>query len=259
LIFDADQEIVNAAENVLKEYEPFCREAIQEFYRGHWPCSYVGNRGRCINVSTKHQKGHQIGNGQVVAAGGYEQERYYGQKRADGDYFVVEVSNQYQKQLQALINEEIHPTANENDDTPFKNEEKVRLQQGAAKNQRAVLRTKPFCDLWSTGSLSEVTSSHSTCFCCLFSAPTHPLPCGHVLCDPCVEDFSRRSDPCLMIDCCPLCGDNKGSVSAWRLMKDPEEAAPRILCLDGFVAQLLLITVQILTILTEEGYDRSCS
>jgi hypothetical protein len=151
------------------------------------------------------------------------------------------VSEQYQLQLRALINQEGHPAANENDETPFGNEDKVQLRHEAAEKHKAVLRKKPFCDLWNPGSSSEIISSHSTCFCCLFSAPTHPLPCGHVLCDPCVDDFSRRSDPWLVINCCPLCGENRGSVPEWRLMKDAEEAAPRILSLDGFVTQLVLI------------------
>ncbi|KAF8242901.1 hypothetical protein K440DRAFT_563787 [Wilcoxina mikolae CBS 423.85] len=99
----------NAAEEVIKEYEPLCREAIQEFYKGYWPCSYVDSKGRCVNVSTKHQKGHQIVGGRVVAAGSYVHERYYHQNKSDGMYFIEEVAEQYQRQLLALINQGGHP------------------------------------------------------------------------------------------------------------------------------------------------------
>ena len=194
------------------------------------------SKRRCVNVSTKHQKGHQIEGGRVVAVGAYVQERYYRARRADGDYFVEEVSEQYQRQLRALIDQVGHPAANENSNTPLGNEDRFRLRYGAAENQRTVLRQEQFSRLWNTGTSSGAILSHSTCYGCLFSAPTHPLPCGHVLCDPCVEDFSRSSDPWLEIDRCPLCGDNENSFpTPWRLMQEHQEAAPRILSLDGFV------------------------
>jgi hypothetical protein len=170
---------------------------------------------------------------------------------------VEAVSRQYQQQLQTLRDEGDQLSTNENDNRLLGNEEKVRLRYRTAKNQRKVLRETPFCYLWKPGpdcsSADEVISSHCTCFGCLFSTPTNPLPCGHVLCDACVVDFSgsseghdkrptrhtdfpeafRPGNSWLEIYDCPLCMSSLRE--PWRLMKEPQEAAPRILLLDGFV------------------------
>jgi hypothetical protein len=110
--------------------------------------------------------------------------------------------------------------------------------------------TKKFGDIWNN---FDSCTSHSTCFGCLFSTPRHTLPCGHVLCDNCVDDYSHRDPDSLYLNLrtCPLCGpDDSGEKRPWSIKREPREAAPRVLCLDGYgryslvFYALLLLTAQ---------------
>jgi len=49
--------------------------------------------------------------------------------------------------------------------------------------------------------------SHSACFCCSRELADHPLPCGHVICTPCIKGYGKAFDEvaCLYsITMCPL-------------------------------------------------------
>ena len=75
--------------------------------------------------------------------------------------------------------------------------------------------------------------SHSTCFSCLFETPEHGIPCGHVICTRCLEDFKSRLHHRTMIEIekCPICDDSLG----WVVALKPDAAGVRVLTLDGFV------------------------
>ena len=84
-------------------------------------------------------------------------------------------------------------------------------------------------DFWKTA------KSNKACFACLQSVPDHALPCGHVFCEQCVEDFGRSSEDersCIEITQCVLC------LSKWltppqRIRLKPKFAGVRVLTLDG--------------------------
>jgi len=83
--------------------------------------------------------------------------------------------------------------------------------------------------------------SHSTCFCCLREMPEHPLPCGHVLCTPCVQAYcvspeekgNVQEKNLLKMDRCPLHLSYLRFTSPWMLKFKPDLAGIRILLLDG--------------------------
>lgn len=82
------------------------------------------------------------------------------------------------------------------------------------------------------GELSAYTN-HSACFCCLRELPEHPLPCGHVLCTPCVRSFGRRKNRVTYaLESCPLHDDQKWD-QEWEIPVKPGLAGVRILTLDG--------------------------
>ena len=78
--------------------------------------------------------------------------------------------------------------------------------------------------------------SHTTCFSCLMHPPEHPLPCGHVLCTPCLCAFGRMdgSRYNIVIDGCPIESRLRPSLyGPWRMVLKPKSAGVRILSLDG--------------------------
>lgn len=50
-------------------------DAVKDFYKIFWPCSYISNEDRCINVQRSHDKGHQNAQGHVLAVGDFQYER----------------------------------------------------------------------------------------------------------------------------------------------------------------------------------------
>ncbi|KAF8242916.1 hypothetical protein K440DRAFT_664454 [Wilcoxina mikolae CBS 423.85] len=224
-----------AAVEMVSKYERFCYAAQEEFYQHHWPCNYRDRKGRrCVNVATKHQKGHQISTGKVVAAGTYIPEREG--LEADGFHFIELVTKTYKELIEQL-------------------NQKQKARLAAIQIQKDTLGKDPYLKMWNNPGTapSKAYSSHSTCFSCLFSAPHHALSCGHVICDMCVEDFSElpHVDHLRTVTECPLCATG---LPPWEkllvIKKNPRQAGPRILSLDGGGVRSIM-QLQILSILEE--------
>jgi len=98
-----------------------------------------------------------------------------------------------------------------------------------------VLHLKRMNEFYSNlGDLSSYMN-HSACFCCLRELPEHPLPCGHVLCSPCVKSYARRKNRVTYgMESCPLHEANKWD-QEWEIPIKPHLAGVRILTLDGYV------------------------
>lgn len=74
--------------------------------------------------------------------------------------------------------------------------------------------------------------SNRTCLVCIRRSPEHTMPCGHSICDFCVQIFGVLSpyrEEEFSISTCPLCGSNK--VLTVRLK--PSTSAARVLSIDG--------------------------
>lgn len=118
----------------------------------------------------------------------------------------------------------------------------------AVELHQATLASPTYLKIWNGAadfgsSPPKAKASHSTCFCCLFSAPGVVLECGHVLCDACVDDFSEHNTDSLVLQRCPLCDTISGKLNernSCTLKRDPLWAAPRILSLDGYATCALL-------------------
>jgi predicted acylesterase/phospholipase RssA/energy-coupling factor transporter ATP-binding protein EcfA2 len=81
----------------------------------------------------------------------------------------------------------------------------------------------------------ECIASNKTCFTCLHGVPDHVMPCGHVYCSRCVEDFGRSSDDyecAWIIKECVLCR-TRWPQSPQLIRMKPRCAGVRILSLDG--------------------------
>ncbi|KAI5796092.1 acyl transferase/acyl hydrolase/lysophospholipase, partial [Pyronema domesticum] len=74
--------------------------------------------------------------------------------------------------------------------------------------------------------------SRSTCLCCLSRYPERGLPCGHTICEKCIQIFGQKSNPyghIFRISRCPLCGDSREVTAHIK----PPTAGVRLLSIDG--------------------------
>jgi hypothetical protein len=74
--------------------------------------------------------------------------------------------------------------------------------------------------------------SSTKCLSCLGAPPEHPLTCGHMLCDQCIEIFGEGvigGEHQYLVQYCPICSQSNSNEARLK----PRTAGPRILSLDG--------------------------
>ncbi|KAI3316635.1 FabD/lysophospholipase-like protein [Xylariaceae sp. AK1471] len=197
-------------------YVEFCELALEEFANLYTPCSFVSPRhGRCCNVKSGHlPKGHQSVAGKIIGAGGYQSDFDY---REYSTKWIDKISTRLQE-LQSKFFELSHT-----------------LKEHPESSIAADLHKHAINDFYRSLS-NDVTlfSSHSTCFSCLRELPEHALPCGHVLCLPCVREYGiRASKTTIELKRCPLHLRDTFWDPPWVVTVKPAHAGVRMLCLDG--------------------------
>ena len=181
-----------------------------------WPCTYSDVGGdRCVNCKESHSKEHQNKNGKVIGTGPYQADFTF-----DGycEYWYHDV-------LQGL--------------TIF--DKSLRPRTMRFLNVDKMARMRKFhhfdmSDFYYRAGGAERFVSHSFCLCCLTKMAEHPLPCGHVLCTPCVKDFGRphpQNANSIVIGSCPLHDEKAKFMSPIEIGFRPPLAGLRILSLDG--------------------------
>ena len=206
----------------MNTYGESCTTAVINILNNHWPCGFRGRGGRpCVNVSAKHTKGHQSAGGGIIGAGGY---RPIGAIVDDGADSGGDVSRLVAERFRGVVKGEYEKFFTGLGSGPPS-------RSAAVQMRRDVLASGDFTQMWN--SPSGGCSSHMTCFACLFSPPNHPLPCGHVICESCAEDFSEHYEGCFVLRICPLCPRGGLGQRPWTLKREPRQTAPRILTLDG--------------------------
>ena len=231
---------IGTAEHIFPQYLDHLDTALREFCDRHWPCEYV-MRGavpaqlqahlnslhfqynmrvsaliyRCVNVRSGHgSKGHQLKDGRVFAVGGYVSDFSFENYQRE---FHAKTYFHLQRLLGRLAD--------------YTNKGVIQRIAAARVHQDDVLgsfygnRTKEE---------TRVFQSHSVCLCCLFEPPEHALPCGHVLCTPCVKLYGRiKSKHLIKMHECPLETNTPGTCQSLTLYLKPDSAGVRILTLDG--------------------------
>ena len=213
--------LAGVAAEIFPQYLVHLDEALQNFFERHWPCEYVQpcEGLRCVNVQSGHSsKGHQLKNGKVFAVGNYLSRWSFESLQEEfhaNVYFRLEELLNLLKQKIIPGEDETHVAANihRDDVMPWF----YRHVSGDGK--------------------SEKYNSHSVCFCCLSEPPEHPLPCGHVLCSPCIKTYGQqRGKNEVEIQGCPLESYNAQFYQPYRLHTKPKAAGVRVLTLDGYVS-----------------------
>ena len=166
-----------------------------------------------MNVRSGHgTKGHQLENGKVLAVGEY-------QSRFSVESFQDEFRDKAYCHLVQLL-EKLQMADLDSD-----LEDEV-----AARIHKDTVLTRFYEHVGG----AEKFKSYSACFSCLVASPEDSLPCGHILCTPCLKAFGvNRGKVSIEIAACPLHPTRGVGSIPWRAQLKPLSAGVRILTLDG--------------------------
>ncbi|KIW97974.1 uncharacterized protein Z519_01558 [Cladophialophora bantiana CBS 173.52] len=212
-----------------KNYAPFCRTALYRFCNDIMSCEYASKKiPHCCNVKSAHDKGHQNEKGKreigpyrsSLMASLYEKvwiKKIEDNLKALNSTFIKELSTRYPFQGQARTN------LSDNQEVSISTDIKLVSR----------LHEEKLAEFFS----SQIKSSRDfiscvSCFRCLMATPEYALECGHILCGSCIREHGEEQDDLItLVGSCPL---HRGKRSMnWKILKKPEFAGLRILCLDG--------------------------
>ncbi|KAI1103045.1 FabD/lysophospholipase-like protein [Jackrogersella minutella] len=215
------QNLPGSASRLLDDrYAKPCAGALQTFADLYCPCSftnpsYDGELGQCCNVRSGHNpKGHQNKQGKIIGNGDYESNFNAAAFRPAWEQLLRASLAQIQSSCLKLGQE-------------FTDRSELQVA--------ALLHQERLNELYSN-ILGTATSfiSYSACLCCLRELPECALPCGHVLCFPCVQIYgTRTSRTTIEISRCPLHVRDVIANPPWVISTKPRYAGSRVLCLDG--------------------------
>jgi hypothetical protein len=189
-----------------------------------WPCSFTDDRGRkCHNIKYGHlAKGHQDSEGQIIGGDSH------------GTYESSFSSASYKKKWTSLIRKHLVSC-----------EKRLRERHYGAgssqhknlpdANEALQLHVEEQLRVFFARSGGATTYySLATCYCCLMNVPEHPLPCGHVLCTPCIKGYGIPFEQSIVrMEYCPLHPVESDRFEPWAIHFKPEFAGVRVLSLDG--------------------------
>ncbi|OWY57034.1 zinc ion binding protein [Alternaria alternata] len=199
--------------DLFADYQPNFEDALVEFCSSHWPCEFFhAKRGRCVNVSKSHEKGHQTGNRGKVTHGHYM-----------SSFTAEDYKNVWLNSLKSRLHD-VQEELERKDDSSEETGPLGPIRRLHARNISSFYRA--------VGGASKF-NSHATCLCCLMRPPEHVLRCGHVLCTECVKAFGTVRNCTMEMKECPLHIDDCNWRYPWRIRMKPDFAGVRILSLDG--------------------------
>lgn len=159
-----------------------CKVALDRFCDVFWPCSFVDRRGRkCQNMKAGHSsKGHQDQGGNIIGG-------------ASGSAYQSNFSSgSYSRQWISLIKKHLISCEAQ---LQQRHVSRSATQLKVVKENEALqLHVEEQLEVFfvASGGAAEYFSM-ATCYCCLMNVPEHPLPCGHVLCTPCIKGYGTSS------------------------------------------------------------------
>jgi len=135
--------------------------------------------------SRHNSKGHQDSAGRILALGGYQSDFDFNKC---ADVWINNISHYLEK-----IQKEVH-AASIHDDSLTEPEAGARVH---CKTMNEFYRN--------VGGNVFLFVCHSTCFSCLRELPEYALPCGYMLCTPCLKSYARQAKKSVFqLGFCPL-------------------------------------------------------
>lgn len=215
------QHLPGSASRLLDDrYAKPCAGALQTFADLYCPCSftnpsYGGDLGQCCNVRSGHNpKGHQNKQGKIIGNGDYQ-----------SNFNASAFRPVWEQLLKASLAQVQASSFKLGQEFPDRNELRI----------AALIHQERLNELYSNV-LGAATNfiSYSACLCCLRELPECALPCGHVLCFPCIQIYgTRTSRTTIEISRCPLHVRDVIANPPWVITTKPRHAGARVLCLDG--------------------------
>lgn len=208
--------LLGPAEQILeKAYFDYCDAALDDFCAIFWPCTFSNKRGQCVNVQDRHKKGHQNEKGQIIGTGEYVSDFTWEKFSDEWLHLLQDHLSKFQLTIEQML------TYSE---TMAELEAATRLHYENVNNFYQRLGG------------AQVFISHSACFCCLREMAEHPLPCGHVICTPCVKGYGKPQGNLAGLytfATCPLHELDTTFSTPWEISFKPPLAGVRVLSLDG--------------------------
>jgi hypothetical protein len=168
-----------------------------------------------VNVQGSHSKGHQNAKGKIMREGPYR-----------SNFTFEGFGEQWLQHLHTHL-------------TKMQTELNKRLVQLPARNELEIvtkLHHENIEEFYQHLGGAQRFVSHQTCFCCLRELAEHPLPCGHVLCTPCIKSYGKPHTNLpysYAMTSCPLHQSNTVLATLYPVFFKPPLAGVRILSLDG--------------------------
>jgi hypothetical protein len=204
------------------EYESHFSFALEEFCSSAMPCSYNYAGEYCVNVRTRHKKGHQNSKGSIIGSGDYISPGFkYRRYRAKFFRCIKREINMLESKLQGNL---------------------TQAPEGGTSYDAQLwrLHERTISLFFEDYEIRERVVSHYACFSCLMASPEHALPCAHSLCAECALAFGElEDDTTLTLKRCPFHPHDRTWPTPWRIRLKPEFAGVRILSLDGYVSKRL--------------------
>jgi hypothetical protein len=210
------QKIRGVPQDMFPKYLPHLDQALMDFCDKHWRCEYQHGTERCVNVRSGHSaKGHQMQSGRLAGVGHYKS--------------TIQCDEPTKRKFQELVYEKLVISYVMT---------RRRTSSSKAEDRAAA---EVHCEYVLPHFFAHVTKhdpgtfvSHTVCLSCLFEPPEHALPCGHIICTPCLRSFGYCSESSrVAILHCPLEPKTNRFIFPSEIYLKPPGCGIRILTLDG--------------------------
>ncbi|CZR37777.1 uncharacterized protein FPRO_07032 [Fusarium proliferatum ET1] len=234
-----------------KDTQAICTRAIGQFLDSKSPCAYIDpdSGEKCVNTKSGHSLGHQSASGDLLRDGNFVVGDFNSAK------FLLAVESALHVTMRAINSSgpsnhcdwrrlaAVHHRRNidalrRQGGYPGFHVGDRRFPFGDNTRKEPLALAMSFLSVYTGTWLRGCEQNTTFCLGCLFGRPEYRLPCEHVICDTCVEDFDdtavdKQYPGRVMHRRCIIC--NSSSSDKWPFVTTvrPQLCGLRVLSLDG--------------------------
>jgi hypothetical protein len=234
-----------------KDTRAICTRAISQFLDSKSPCAYIDpdSGEKCVNTKSGHRIGHQSASGDLLHDGNFVVGDFNSAK------FLLAIESALHttmrginssgpsnhcdwRRLAAVHHRQNIDTLRRLGGYPASHDEKRRFPFGYNPENNPFALARSFLSLYSSFSNRGTEINATFCLSCLFGRPEYRLPCGHVICETCVDDFDdtdldKRYPGRFIHQRCIICGSSSSDKWPFITTIRPPFSGLRVLSLDG--------------------------